>query len=536
MNIGTWPAVLSRALSAGALATLLVGAIAAPVAAQVVQGQLELQWGDPVPAEPVHIRRQPILRATLLTDQGERIALDAEQARRAAGDLYALINRRVAVSFMPRRLSQSSQPLPSSPTQVEVIVPADRLTQQAPATDANGRISMAAAVSGNTRWVTVMCKFSDVATEQKDQSFFQSQYGTAPGQRGHYWSEVSYGKVNLAGSSAHGWYVLPHARSTYVPAEGKANLSLLFQDCAAAADPYVDFTGVQGINRMFNGNLDGYAWGGSSCTTLDGVRRCPRVTWNPPWSFTNLAPLAHEMGHGYGLPHSDNSDDDDTYDNPWDLMSDIWSNVRRDANYGALPKHVNIQQRDRLSWVDSARKTTIAAGSVGVWQIALDYASLAGAGGAQMVVLALPPQSDPFLTVIYTLEARRPIGNYDAALAGDAVIIHRVEGDRAARSMDASVPPANVSNNEGSMFKPGETWNSPEAAYWVRVDSKTATGFLVTIGTGSSVSRVTGGVLPARRGTAPVASSSSSPSGALPSPSRSSSPRRSPVRWDGLVR
>ena len=535
MNIGKWPAVLARALSGSALATLLVGAIAAPAAAQVVQGQLELQWGDPVPMGPVQVRRQPILRATLLTDQGERIALNAEQARRAAGDLYALANRRVAVSFTPKRVSQSSQPLPSSPAAVEVIVPADRLTQQAPAIDASGRISMAASVSGNTRWVTVMCKFSDVLTEQKDQSFFQSQYGTAPGQLGHYWSEVSYGKVNLAGSSAHGWYVLPQARSAYVPAEGKANLSLLFQDCAAAADPYVDFTGVQGVNMMFNGNLDGYAWGGSSCATLDGVRRCPRVTWNPPWGFSNLAPLAHEMGHGYGLPHSDNSDgDEDTYDNPWDVMSDIWSNARRDANYGALPKHVNVQQRDRLGWVDVARKTTIAAGSVGVRQIALDYASLAGAGGAQMVVLALPPQSDPFLTVVYTLEARRPVGNYDAALAGDAVIIHRVEGDRAARSMDASVPPANVSNNEGSMFKPGETWNSPEAAYWVRVDGKTATGFLVTVGTGSSMGRVTGGALPARRGTAPAASSSAS--GALPPSLRSSSPLRSPVRRGGLVR
>ena len=91
---------------------------------------------------------------------------------------------------------------------------------------------------------------------------------------------------------------------------------------------------------------------------MRGARLCKRVTWNPPWSFRNLAPLAHEMGHGYGLPHSDNSDgDDDTYDNPWDLMSDAWRNAVSDATHGLLPKQLNMAQRDRLGWVaqDSKR-------------------------------------------------------------------------------------------------------------------------------------------------------------------------------------
>src|SRR3546814_768978 len=114
---------------------------------------------------------------------------------------------------------------------------------------------------------------------------------------------------------------------------------------------------------MFNGDLDGYAWGGGACAVLDGTRRCPRTTWNPPWAFTNLAPLAHEMGHGYGLPHSDNSDgDDDTYDNPWDVMSDAWSNAMYNVNFGALPKHINMAQRDRLGWVAAARQLVIPAG------------------------------------------------------------------------------------------------------------------------------------------------------------------------------
>jgi hypothetical protein len=224
------------------------------------------------------------------------------------------------------------------------------------------------------------------------------------------------------------------------------------------------------------------------------------VTWNPPWSFGNLAPLAHEMGHGYGLPHSDNSDgDDDTYDNPWDVMSDAWSNAMQDVTYGALPKHINIAQRDRLGWVDAARKRVIPAGTFGRTQLSLDFAHLKNATHPQMIVLAMPARPDPYATVIYTLEARRRTGTYESALAGDAVIIHKVEDYGTAYSVDADVPPADIANNEGSMFRPGETWTSPDHSRWVRVDAMTGTGFLVTIG---PMPRVTGGRLPAQRRTA----------------------------------
>ena len=461
--------------------------------AQIVQGRLELQWGDPVHA-PGGQRLPARLLATLVTDEGARIALDPVQARRAAGDLYALSNRRVAAAFAAtgRGILKRSA--------VEVIVSADRPWQRAPMLDAAGRMPAGAVVSGNTRWVTLACKFSEIPVEQQSPAFFTSQYGNAPGQLGHYWSEVSYGKINLAGSKAYGWFVLPQPRDSYVTVvdgEDKADLDKLFADCAAAADPTVDFAGIQGINMMFNGDLDGYAWGGGACAMLDGANRCPRVTWNPPWSFGNLAPLAHEMGHGYGLPHSDNSDgDDDTYDNPWDVMSDAWSNAMQDATFGALPKHINIQQRDRLGWVDAAHKRIIPAGDFAPVQVALDFAGLKGAAHPQMIVLAMTAQADPHATVIYTLEARKRSGDYESALAGDAVIIHKIEDYGTAYSVDVDVPPADYANNEGSMFKPGERWKSPDGSRWIRIDAMTATGFLVTIG---PKPRITGGRLPALR-------------------------------------
>ncbi|MBD9469081.1 hypothetical protein [Pseudoxanthomonas sp. PXM01] len=465
---------------AWAMAVLVMCAMSAARAQTIEQGLLHLEWGDPPPAAKGQPRLAPQFNASLLKDDGTRIRLDPAQAKLAAGDLYVLANRRVAVAFAPAGRIMSSMPA------IEAIVPADRVASSASVQAANARVMAAAPISGTTRWVTLMCKFSDIADEQKDQAFFQSQYGEGVGQLGHYWREVSYNKINLTGSTAHGWYTLPNPRSTYVTTvdgKDKADLNKLFADCASAAPDTVNLTAPVGINMMFNGNLDGYAWGGQSCATVRGARLCKRVTWNPPWSFGNLAPLAHEMGHGYGLPHSDNSDgDDDTYDNPWDVMSDSWSNAVGDTTYGTRPKHINIFQRHRLSWVDAPRQQIVALGDQAPRDVALDYAHIAGSTNVQMLVLSLSPQADPYATVVYTLEARKREGPYEGSLAGNAVIIHKVERSGTAYSIDADVPPANRSNNEGSMFKVGERWLTPEGSHVVTVKAQTATGFVLTVG------------------------------------------------------
>jgi M6 family metalloprotease-like protein len=454
-----------------AIALVLHGAVAfAAQPATELQGGLELVWGDHAPGvEPGGDR----LIGNLVMDDGQRIALDVDSARIAAGDLYALQGHRIAALASADVASGVVEAAEATLLHAETIVSAD-LAPMAVAANA---------LTGSQPWVTLACKFSDNTAEPKNLAYFQTMLSNSPGRLDDYWRTVSYGKVNVVGSAAYGWFTLPHPRSYYVPAGGSADLNKLFADCTSAANATVDFSKFVGINQMFNADLDGYAWGGNRYATLDGKNASWPVTWEPPWGYQHEAPLAHEMGHGFGLPHSNNSDlDSDPYDNPWDVMSDSWHDATSDATFGTQPKHISTYQRDRLGWIDAARKLTIA--SAGTWaNLSLDAAELASSTNLQMIVITLP---GAVATHYYTIEARRAgvAGDaYDHNLAGSAVIVHEVDTTRTepAWSVDAQMPPANVADDPGSMFVTGETWVAPGGAFSVSVTAVSANGFVVSV-------------------------------------------------------
>ena len=476
-----------------ALALLLVATQgAAPARAQIetVDGVLDVVWGDPAEDDP---DPRPQL-ALFLTDEGgqtTRLQTSPEFLAANAG-FVGWSGRPVRAFFREDPTFVEDRFEPGRPVAALRLLEdegagatGDR--EESTRSDDADPEPLGGAVSGSQPWVSILCKFSDISAEPQNLAFFSGMYANSPGGLDHYWREVSYDKIDVVGSVAIDWVTLPGNQTSYIPVPGSgsnANLNALFDDCTAAADPFVNFansgSGVPfvGINQMFNGNLDCCAWGGGRFDTLDGLTKLWRVTWNPPWSFANEGVIAHEMGHGFGLPHANNWDGDSSpYDSPWDVMSAATSYGVQDPTYGRLGKHINSYHKDRLAWIDAVRKETVSPGTMQT--ITLDHLALAGATNTRMVVVPIDGSN-----TYYTLEARARSGNYDGNLPGKAVIIHEVVPSGRSEpswAVDGDSPPANFGDNPGTMWVVGETYEDNANGIAISVLSETPDGFVVLV-------------------------------------------------------
>src|SRR5882724_10151111 len=412
----------------------------------------------------------------LLDDQGEATELLVpEDVLRAAGGRRAVNGRHMTV--VGRSLVRSSEmggPMPL--LGVQALQPTERQTL--------GALAEQRAVAGPQPWVTILCRFADEpAVTPRTQAWFESLLlgsATAPG-LDHYWRQVSYGNVNLTGSVVVGWYTLPQPRSYYVYG---SPLQLDFQraasDCTGVADADVYFPGFVGINLAFNDNLDCCAWGGSWTLTRDGQSRTYRMTWLPPWGYENQGPVAHEMGHGFGLPHS-SGPYSATYDSGWDVMSGIWLDCPPyDPSYGCVGTHTISYHKDILGWIPAAQRYMATAGTSQT--ITIERLGLPTTSDYLMAKIPIGGSATNF----YTVEVRRFVG-YDATLPGEAVVIHKVDTTRSDRDAQVVDPDGNGDPNDaGAMWLPGETFLDSPNGISVSVVGQTATGFQVTVSSGAA--------------------------------------------------
>jgi len=297
-------------------------------------------------------------------------------------------------------------------------------------------------------------------------------YGdTAPGLN-HYWKDLSFGLANVAGSAAYGPYTLPRPLAAYV-INGQPELTELATDCSAAADADVNFPQFDGINMAFNSTIGCCAWGGRRTMTLDGVTKTYRTTWLPPWATNSISVVMHEMGHGFGLPHS-SADYGETYDSPWDVMSKDRANCAKaiDPVYGCIGQGTISYHKDILGWIAPEQKYTHRSGTQ---TITLTPLGLPGASGYLMAQIPIDGSDTHF----YTVEARG-LASYDAKLPGAGVIIHEVDTnrDRPARVIDADLN--GDPGDAGAIWTPGETFTGQDYVT-VTVDEKAGDAFTVTL-------------------------------------------------------
>ncbi len=345
-----------------------------------------------------------------------------------------------------------------------------------------GKTMSRAAATGNQPWVSIMCKFPDISAEPKNLQYFQDMYASAHPGLNHYWKQASYNRVNLDGSTAFGWYVLPQPRSYYIQG-GNLNLAGIAEDCTRQADADVFFPAFMGINLMFNFDLDGYAWGGSQFLDIDGRRDVYRMTWEPPWGYSSLTVIAHEMGHGFGMPHS-SGNYGNTYDNVWDVMSDPWANCNSatDPVYGCLGQHTIAYHRRLVGWLRDEEVFTFDGTTR---TITLERLTLPTTSHYRLAKVPISNSNSRY----YTIEVRHRVG-YDTKLPAEAVIIHEVDEMRA-NGRDAHV--IDIDNNgrtgdEGAIWRVGETFTDHSNSICIKVVAKVGNAYSIQIGCGSAAS------------------------------------------------
>ncbi len=452
-------------LSAIVLAMLvLAGAVSSTLAAEPptgasIQGVVSLIWGD----GSEHDQRSVGPVAMVTDAAGHVVELVLTQTQTAPlGGLLALNGKQVIVrgdwAAAPSEVGAKTILKVASIAFVEGEVPG------APDT-----------VSGSQPWVSVMCKFSDYSDEPKSLSYFQNMFGSSYPGLDHYWRKVSYDKINVVGSAAKGWFVLPYPRSHYVDGSGNADVDALFADCTQVADSQIYYPSYVGINLMFNRDIGPFAWGGSRYATLDGTTRVWRVTWEPPWGYGNVCVMSHEMGHGFGFPHSA-FNPANVYDNAWDIMSDTWSYTVHDPTYGSVGQEtISYHKAFLAGWLSSQQREDIGVGTSDT--VTLERLAEPSKPALEMVRLPIGGSS----THYYTVEARKKNG-YDVSTPGSAVIIHEVD---TGRTIPALVQGTNGA--AGAMWTVGEVFRDAAAGIGVAVLASTDTGFTIAAANGNAL-------------------------------------------------
>jgi M6 family metalloprotease-like protein len=439
-------------------------------------GWFHVIWADPPEGQGAHFRTY-----WLITDDGDAIPISVkEELILRLGGPERLERQRVTVhgDWVAQAGPVAETAMPSLPLTLRSM----EIVSVIPHVDAFANPDPI----GAKPFLTILCALPAEAdwgfVPLPNPSLWETVMGSSyPGMH-HYWREVSYGSVDLTGSRVVGWYQLQQPMVYYFQDgnSSQPNLGRIFQDCTAAAQADISFSEFAGINIQLNGRR-GLAYGGSYTATLDGSTRPYHATWLVSIG-AGSATYVHEMGHSFGFAHHTPGS---SRWHPlaagfrWDT-SIQWPGSSSPRN--SIATHPIAPDKESAGWIPSARTFIAAAGS----SQSMILERLANPTATSSYLLARLASHGTSGTV-YTAEARQDVGDYDAALPGNAVIIHAVDPQCYSLFVfrdDCVILVSHGGDGDPvtqTMWRPGEEFQDSLRGVSIRVDSATTNGFGVTL-------------------------------------------------------
>jgi M6 family metalloprotease-like protein len=235
---------------------------------------------------------------------------------------------------------------------------------------------------------------------------------------------LSHGRVDVEVRETADWVMMPNPEAAYPEsgdqAWGHAEMTAFVTDAVAAADPAVDYTGVDVVWVVFPWvyPLAGRAQATNDLAIpVDGGAVTRAVTLPFATDGVLTGTIVHETGHTFGLPDlydTSSQTGSSSYLGAWDPMSDADG-----EDFGSTVEFMGWHLW-RLGWIDDEQVTCVEP--VSSLDVTLD--ALTGHGDS---VIAVVPTSEHRAVVIESRKAER----FNAAIPRPGVLIYVVWTDTA---------------------------------------------------------------------------------------------------------